>query len=191
MDNAFAPEVVIRDDVIHLFYQRKVDDHFEFFVCTSDDGIGFDKEDEKVIFRPAENKDELDSFSVSTCRIMQEDGIYYMTYGMCDKFDDYPIAFGLAKSTDLMNWKRFPGNPIMTRGKAGEWDEGAIWFGTVYKYSNTYYLYYEGTGAGLGTKSPKALSASEMCRNNDYGGYAKTSFSQIGLAAFKGQIPSF
>ena len=69
-----------------------------------------------------------------------------MTYGACQKFDDYPESFCLAKSSDLIHWDRFHDNPILHRGKVGEWDEGAIWFPTVYKYNDKYYLWYEGSG---------------------------------------------
>ena len=50
MENAIAPEVVFKDGLIHLLYQRKNGNHFEFYKCTSDDGINFDKKNEVVIF---------------------------------------------------------------------------------------------------------------------------------------------
>ena len=73
----------------------------------------------------------------------------------------------------------------------GEWDEGAMWFGTIYKHKGTYYMWYEGTGAGLGTKTKEAKDASKLCRNNDYGGYASINFSQTGLATYKGEMPKW
>ena len=191
IENAFAPEVVLKDGKIHLFYQRKVVDHFEFFMCESVDGYHFDLASEAVVFRPSENIGAPDRFSLTTCRIWFENGIYYMTYGMGDKFDDYPSFFGIAKSADLRKWKRYTGNPIFSRGEQGTWDEGAIWFGTVYKHNDRYYMWYEGTGAGLGTDSDEAVAASEICQNHDYGGYAKVSYSQIGLATYDGQMPNW
>lgn len=191
MDSAIAPEVVLKDGLVYLFYQRKIKDHFEFFYCTSSDGINFNKSDEKLIFGPSGIPDTFDYFSVSTCRIFKEDNYYYMIYGGGDKFDDYPPAFGLARSKDLKKWERYPGNPIMERGLSGTWDEGGIWFGTVYKFRDTYYLWYEGCGAGLGVSDSNALEASKKCRDYDYGGYAKISFSQIGLAVYKGKLPQW
>jgi predicted GH43/DUF377 family glycosyl hydrolase len=191
IENAFAPEVVIKDGKTHLFYQRKVTDHFEFFKCESPDGQNFDLSTETVVFSPSEDSRAIDKFSLTTCRIWFEESTYFMTYGMGDRFDDYPPAFGLAKSKDLINWERYPDNPIFERGETGSWDEGAIWFGTVYKHNDIYYMWYEGTGAGLGTDSVAAARASDICRNNDYGGYAEVSFSQIGLATYKGRIPSW
>lgn len=189
VENAIAPEVVLKDGVFNLIYQRKNEnDAFEFYLCESVDGIHFDAKNEKKIFTPSERNGEFDSHSVSTCRIWLEEGTYYMIYGGCPVFADYPVAFGLAKSEDLVNWERYPMNPVLSRGEAGEWDEGAIWFGTVYKNGDTRYLWYEGTGAGLGTGTTQARQASELCRTKDYGGYANLSFSQIGLAVSKGVI---
>lgn len=176
IEGAIAPEVVVKDGIVHLFYQRKLKDHFEMYKCTSTDGFTFDTENEMIVMMPSQ-----DIFSVSTCRIWQEEDSYYMIYGMCNRYDDYPEAFGLAKSYDLLNWVKYPGNPVMQRGVSGTWDEGAIWFGTVYKHEGKYYLWYEGTGScGID---------SDTCRNKDYGGYAKTSFSQIGMAVYEGILP--
>jgi len=191
ISDAFAPEVVLKGGLVHLFYQKRKGNHFEFYKCTSDDGINFLENDEICIFGPSANDKAIDSFSITTCRILQEDGIYYMTYGGCRKFNDYPESFGIAKSTDLIEWKRFPGNPIFNRGNPGEWDEGAIWFPTLYNHNGKYYMWYEGSGAGLGTNTKAALNASDICRNNDYGGYAKVNFSQIGLAEYSGKLPNW
>ncbi len=114
-----------------------------------------------------------------------------MAYGGCDRYFDYPGAIGLARSHDLRNWERYPGNPILERGLPGSWDEGALWFATVLKVGHTYYLCYEGTGTGLGSETPEARKASRLCREEDYGGYAKTSFSQIGLATYEGRRPEW
>jgi hypothetical protein len=76
------------------------------------------------------------------------------------------------------DWKTVhTANPDLLRrgalepGPEGAWDEGAIWFGTLERVGDTYYLWYEGGGGG-----------GELCRNQAYGGYGLTSRSQIGLA---------
>jgi len=114
-----------------------------------------------------------------------------MMYGGCPRFFDYPIAIGLARSRDLLHWQRYPGSPILERGAPGSWDEGALWFATVLKKDQTYYLWYEGTGAGQGLESEENRQVSVLCREQDYGGYAVSSFSQIGLATFTGEIPDW
>jgi hypothetical protein len=72
-------------------------------------------------------------------------GFYYILYAGDSRTRDEPRAFGLARSRDLVHWARYAGNPVFLRGRAGSWDDGAIWFGTVFEWNDTLYLFYEGT----------------------------------------------
>ncbi len=186
------PEVVLHEGRIYLFFQRKTaDGYFQIYYSQSDDGIHFSEEPPHLVFGPSKQSGTFDQFSISTIRIWAEGDLFYMAYGGCDRYFDYPGAIGLARSHDLRNWERYPGNPILERGLPGSWDEGALWFATILKVGHTYYLCYEGTGTGLGSETPEARKASRLCREEDYGGYAKTSFSQIGLATYEGRVPEW
>lgn len=178
-----APEAVLHQGRVHLFFQRRAAaGNFEIYCCVSDDGVHFPAGSEQVVFRPSQRIGAFDAFSISTVRIWEAQGWFYMTYGGCDRYFDYPTAIGLARSRDLWQWERYPGNPILPRGAPGTWDEGALWFATVHRVKQVYYLWYEGTGAGLGLHTAAGREASRLCRAADYGGYGQTSFSQIGLA---------
>ncbi len=182
-----APEVVALDKKIYLFVQRfNKDGVFDIYLCESNDGIVFPPAKQKKVFSPSKQPGAFDAYSISTVRIWQEHGWYYMIYGGCDTYFDYPKAIGLARSRDLYTWERYPGNPVLRRGKAGSWDEGAVWFATLYKRNDIYYLWYEGAGTGMELCSAEARRQSKICRQQDYGGYEKSSFSQIGLAMFRG-----
>ena len=184
-----APEVVEFENKIYLFYQRiNHDNGFDIFCCPSKDGINFSKENEKMVFGASNIQSEFDGISISTVRIWREDDWFFMTYGGCDKFRDYPVAIGLARSRNLLSWERYPHNPILERGAPGDWDEGAVWFATVHQFDDTYYLWYEGTGTGLTQTKSEFIEKSLQCREQDYGGYGINSFSQIGLAMFTGDI---
>lgn len=185
-----APEVMLYKGRIYLFYQRKNSDgYFEIYCSQSRDGIHFHEQPPTKVFGPSRKKGAFDRFSISTVRLWSEDRWFYMTYGGCPRYFDYPVAIGLARSPDLLHWQRYPGNPILERGLPGAWDEGALWFATVFKKGHTYYLWYEGTGTGLGLGTPERRQVSRRCREEDYGGYAQSSFSQIGLAIFEGDMP--
>lgn len=184
IENAMVPEVVIHNKMIHLFYQRKVDRQFKIYVSVSIDGVNF--ENEKLVFESTGNRNDFDGFSISTVRIIKEEEYFYMIYGGGNHFDDYPEGFGIARSVNLISWERSSRNPVLERGEAGSFDEGAIWFGTPYLHEGTYYMWYEGTGSGKDNRE-----ISEFIRNNDYGLYAKESFSQIGLATYKGKLRDF
>lgn len=186
---ALSPEIVFYNDSFYLFYSRLCENgNLDIYVCRSIDGINFNTKDEVKVFSPTGNKNDFDGFSISTVRIFKENGYFYMIYGGCDKYFDYPKAFGLARSKDLIKWERYPKNPVLSRGEEGDWDEGAVWFGTTIKHNGAFHLFYEGVGAGLGVISPEGKECSEICRNEDYGGYRKFSFSQIGTAVYNGSL---
>ncbi|MBN2089684.1 hypothetical protein JW964_08720 [candidate division KSB1 bacterium] len=183
------PEIVFHQGLYYLLYQRKNKaGYFDIYCCPGKDGIHFSVDQENLVFGPAKQKNAFDSYSISTVRLWQEDEWFYMFYGGSNRYFDYPTAFGLARSRNLLNWERYPHNPVFERGEPGTWDEGAIWFATVFKKDGKYYLWYEGTGSGMGLGTPEAREASRLAREGDYGGYANTSFSQVGLAVFEGEL---
>jgi hypothetical protein len=58
--------------------------------------------------------------------------------------EDLPEAFGLARSSDLVHWEKYPQNPVFSIEKGALWDSGAIWFGTVFEWRDWLILLYEG-----------------------------------------------
>jgi beta-1,2-mannobiose phosphorylase / 1,2-beta-oligomannan phosphorylase len=165
-----APEVVLRDSVLYLYFWRAVPGRrgFQIHYATSRDGIHF-LEPANSLALAVGAPGEWDSFTVETPRIFAEGGLYYMLYCGSDLNKDYPFHAGLATSDDLVHWTKYGGNPVFSRGEAGSWDEGAIWFTTVEKIRGRYYLWYEGYGGGTARTEP-------------YGSYLKGGRSQVGLA---------
>jgi len=187
-----CPEIIFENDLFYLFYQRpNIKGQLAIYLCISEDGVHFPLHAERQVFGSSEQLEAFDCFSISTFRIWKEKKWFYVAYGGCNRYIDYPCAIGLARSQSLYEWERYPENPILERGRPGTWDEGALWFGTVSKINNTYYMWYEGGGTGMGLGSTKAKEASKKAREEDYGGYRKTSFSQMGLAVYPGQIPDW
>jgi predicted GH43/DUF377 family glycosyl hydrolase len=189
IEGGIAPEVVYHNELFYLFYQRQnKKGYWEIFVSKSINGIDFDTSKEQLVFGPTHILGTIDNFSVTTIRVIKEANYFYMTYGACTKYIDYPESIGLARSTDLINWERYPHNPIFERGDPGTWDEGALWFPTIRKIQGRYLMWYEGAGSGLGIETEDARNASKNTREQNYGGYLKTSFSQMGIAVFEGKI---
>lgn len=186
--NAVVPEVVIKDGVVYLFYQRWTAGSkgvSKFYVCTSTNGLDFDVNKEQVVLEPDET-----CHSISTNRIFYEDNIYYGFFGKNERFKDYPESIGISRSYDLLNWETSK-DIVITRGKPGSWDEGGLWFATVYKHNDTYYLWYEGTGTGNKRTNSMEIELSDKAINESYGGYGITSFSQIGMALYKGKLSDY
>lgn len=184
ISGAIAPEVIFHNGLVKIFFQRhnKVRDSWELYSRSSEDGMNFPDETEELIFTPSYFDGAIDCKSIATIRIFLHQEYFYMSYAACQKFLDYPESFGLARSLDLLSWERIPSESIFKRGEPGSWDEGAIWYPTIHKINHKFYLWYEGTGTGNSLLTKANINESERARNENYGGYLQTSFSQIGLA---------
>ncbi len=168
-----GPEIVVHDSRFYLYYWQpgRSGSGFEIHLATSLDGLHFEKYSANPVL-PAGPKGSWDSHTVETPRIFKEGDLYYLLYCGSDRYDDYPWHAGLATSSDLIHWKKYAGNPIFSRGEAGQWDEGAIWFTTAARINGIYYLWYEGYGGGTARWEP-------------YGSYLKGGKSQVGLATLE------
>ncbi|MFC2085937.1 hypothetical protein ACFLRO_01855 [Bacteroidota bacterium] len=165
-----APEIVVRDGIFYLFFwkAKPTGSGFQIHLATSTDGFSFSEYQPEPVLG-AGIGGCWDCHTVETPRIFAEDGVYWMMYCGSDRFDDYPSHAGIAVSDDLVHWRKFEGNPVFSRGEEGAWDEGAIWFTTVEKIGDTYFMWYEGYGGG-------------SSRSEAYGSYLTGAKSQVGMA---------
>jgi hypothetical protein len=172
-----APEVVVRDGVLYLYFWKKRPGGpgYQIHLATSRDGFNFTDHSEGPVL-PVGPPGSWDSHTVETPRIFLEDSVYYMLYCGSDRHNDYPWHAGLATSGDLVSWRKYAGNPVFTRGEEGAWDEGAVWFTTVEKVGGKYYMWYEGYGGG-------------SARTEPYGSYLQGGKSQVGLATLEAPWP--
>ncbi len=144
-----APEVIIKDGIIYMFYVLpNAKSGYSIYLATSSDGYNFKKYSDKPVFEPAPDINTWDGKSVTTPRITEKNGIYYMIYCGDNKYIDYPPFFGLAYSYDLVNWHRGTQNPVFSRSVKGAFDDGGIWYGQLYEHNGKTYMWYEGWGGG-------------------------------------------
>ena len=142
-----APEVVIMGDLLHLLFQREIDgSHYETFLAKSPDGMKWEIIQDAPVLAPGP-AGSWNSFDVCTARVSESGGVYTMLYaGSAGKWD-VPEAFGLARSTDLINWEHHPGNPIFRLGGPDDPDGGGIWFPALLEEDDFFAMLYEGTRA--------------------------------------------
>jgi len=145
-----SPEAVRFQDCLYLFYVLPgVGKGYEIHLATSRNGGQFVMDGSEAVLGTG-TSGAWDGYEVTTPRIFHHNGFFYMTYagnGDADR-SDAPRAFGLARSADLVSWTKYPGNPVFTCGAPGTWDDGAIWFGTVFEWHESLHLLYEGGAAG-------------------------------------------
>lgn len=166
-------EVVYQDGLFYLFLEEGAPPKAHvIYLLTSSDGYHYQGRDLVLDVGPERT---WDSFDIVTPRIFKEGDFYYMVYGGDDRHSDYPKFFGLARSQDLRTWSKYSGNPIFSRGEKGSWDDGAMWFGTIYSDGEKYFMWYEGWGGAPEQDTP----------------YAPGGKSQLGLATLPaGTFPS-
>lgn len=141
-----SPEVIIKDEMIYLFYVLKNErQNYAIFAARSNDCISFESVSKEPVLTPGD-PGQWDDMEVTTPRIIKIEGMYYMIFAGLNQNDkkDIPRAFGLARSKDLISWRKYPQNPVFRIAKQGSWDDGALWFGTPVRDDNNVYLIYEG-----------------------------------------------
>ncbi|MFN5422650.1 MAG: hypothetical protein ACK5AO_05235 [bacterium] len=138
-----APTVVAANGKLYMIYQNDQGEGYkEFYLAESSDGINFTPTQEKPVFKGAESG--WDKF-IATPRIYKENDEFLMIYGGSPDLNDQPDYFGIARSKDMINWEKHPGNPVFGLGAKGEEDGGAIWFPALVDIKTHYVIFYEGS----------------------------------------------
>ena len=91
----------------------------------------------------------FDSYAVNGSMVFRLKGVdkWFASYQGSSNVYDFPDRFHIAMSDDLIHWTKVQNDqPLFTRGKAGQWDQGAIWFCEIFEHGDNLYLYYEGWG---------------------------------------------
>lgn len=151
-----APDVFHFGGRVYLFYVRSLPEGgYAIFLAVSDDGRHFAPVSALPVLRAA-HPPAWDSYEVTTPRLFERHGVVYMLYAASGDpaLRDKPVGFGLARSWDLVQWERYPHNPVFQKGDPGTWDDGAIWFGTVFEWEDQLYMLYEGGSADALASTP-------------------------------------
>lgn len=103
-----TPTVWFEEGVWNLFYERG--DEAVWLARSSDLKVWTNVRDEPVLSRGPE---AFDRVMIAVNQIVKHEGRYYAWYhgtGMADKPRRWTV--NLAVSRDLVNWKKYPGNPL-------------------------------------------------------------------------------
>jgi len=153
-----SPEVILHNGKLYLFFvKHQTNMGYRIYSATFHESNGVEHTRSAPVLSVGPSG-EWDHFEVTTPRLFERNGIFYMIYAGSQNSDreDVPDAFGLARSENLLDWEKYPHNPVFRKGNQGSWDDGAIWFGTVFKYGNFLYLLYEGgRSINITNKSPQ------------------------------------
>ncbi|WP_169980939.1 glycoside hydrolase family protein [Tautonia rosea] len=108
-----TPTVLVKDGVWHLFYERG--DRGVWLATSTDLRVWTNVQDEPVI---ALGPEPYDQTAVALNQIIEHDGVYYGIYhaNAHRPWRDWTTC--LARSTDLIHWEKFSGNPIIANNRS-------------------------------------------------------------------------
>jgi len=147
-----TPEIIKDESGYKLFYYGDTVWQFSAIssamgLAYSDDGINWTREATNPVFTKG-NPGDWDGTWVESPAVLydHETGKYSMWYNGMDT-NSWKVQIGLATSDDGINWSRYSGNPVITNGSSGSYDD--IWLGTpavLYKYDH-YEMWYAATSS--------------------------------------------
>ncbi len=135
-----APEVVHNGSTYSMMYTGFDGSTYAIGLATSTDGVRWTKHPTNPVLRKGP-PGSWDQNSVTSIAMFHTSGRYYLLYG-----GGPYTGIGLATSTDLINWVKYEGNPVL-QPRAGTW-EGRIEYGSVMLRNNVVHFWYSGNGPG-------------------------------------------
>ncbi len=141
-----TPSVIETGSVYHMWYTQPNSGSMgtdQIYHATSSNGISWTVQG---LALGLGSPGSWDAYIVAYPWVMQDpSGLYRMYYTGWNSTGS--IQIGVATSTDLLTWTRFPLNPVLTPGAAGSWDAHPTTHSIVVLGSQ-WIMYYEGTATG-------------------------------------------
>lgn len=103
-----TPTVWVEDGTWYLFYERK--DQGVWLATSQDRKVWTNVKDDPVL---AMGPDPYDRHAVALNQVVKRKGVYYAFYhaNAHKPWEDWTTC--IARSRDLINWEKYPGNPII------------------------------------------------------------------------------
>ena len=116
-------------------------------IAASDDGLTWKRAKEQYILSVHEPEvGEWEKHCIYQPWLVEHEGMFYNFYN-AKHMPDWIEQMGLATSEDLMNWKRYAGNPIVRVVKGG-YNEQFCSDGKVFRDGDHWVMFYFGVGRG-------------------------------------------
>jgi len=139
--DAYSPCVIEKDDRLYLFYSKadrqRVNTHALYTL-----NLNYWEEVNNAPVLKCGQVGEWDESSATIVSIVQLDDSYLAFYEGEGASNLHNI--GLATSEDLINWKKYSANPILTAGKKNNFDSSSVCSPHGILKDNKLYLFYTG-----------------------------------------------
>jgi predicted GH43/DUF377 family glycosyl hydrolase len=143
--NGRCPYAVEVDGQLYLFYVKVVAGGYRIYGARSADGVTFTPLADGRPVLGAGAAGQWDSFTVTTPKVFADSGQFVMLYAGDDRLIDDPTGIGIAVSTDLVSWRRHPGNPVFVPGQGGQFDSLSVASPVPLRVDGSWQIFYAGT----------------------------------------------
>jgi predicted GH43/DUF377 family glycosyl hydrolase len=135
-----SPTAILKEDGIYkLWYHAISNTTRAIGYAESKDGLTWTKYAGNPILTPGP-MGAWDADTVCEPRVMRVGAQYYMFYTHCAGAH----GIGLATSNDGKSWIKYAGNPVLTIGAGGAWDNQQVSWGEVYYDGQRFFMWYPG-----------------------------------------------
>ncbi|MFZ4395211.1 MAG: hypothetical protein ACOYOU_06230 [Kiritimatiellia bacterium] len=116
-------------------------------IASSADGLAWQRAKDQYILSVHEpDVGDWERHCIYQPWLVEHDGLFYNFYN-AKHMPDWIEQMGLATSKDLLNWKRYEGNPVV-RVRSGGYDEKFCADGKVFRAGDHWVMFYFGVGKG-------------------------------------------
>jgi predicted GH43/DUF377 family glycosyl hydrolase len=147
---ASFPDILFDGSVYHMWYSGSDQPNSvqrQIGYATSSDGFNWDKHANNPVLGLG-SSGEFDDFSVWNPMILYDGSLYEMWYTGDAGIANWSI--GYATATDPVLWSKHAGNPVLTKGSPGEWDQNSVLLPIVIHSDSLYQMWYTGrTASGI------------------------------------------
>lgn len=114
-------------------------------VAWSEDGEKWHRASEEKPILSVDGAAEWEKDCIYQPWLVEHDGKFWNFYNAAN---DHIEQMGLATSDDMLNWKRYSGNPVVRNGGSGSYDEQFCSDGKVFRDGDHWVMFYFGVGRG-------------------------------------------
>lgn len=127
--------------VYYLYYYGINSQNYKIGLATSVDGINWTKHSSNPILSPTQT---WEGTGVGHPSVIKDGDVFKMIY-----MGGFDYSFGMATSTDGVNWTKVSSNPFFTKQNThNNWASGGIAYPNFIKIGNEYRIYYSGLFSG-------------------------------------------
>jgi len=135
------PAVIKRENNYHMWYTGQMSDRSWIGYATSVDGVTWERASAKPVLSPEKSWEG----AAVMCPHVLWDGetkTYLMWYSAGEQYE--PNAIGYATSSDGLNWKKLPTNPVFAADRNNEWEKHKVTGCQVIRQDDWYVMFYIG-----------------------------------------------